>query len=62
MDQVEQMLPEALEHVSALDIFVESIAFGLDDLDRMGQLARKTACSSAPTSSSSRRCAPFPWR
>src|SRR6202042_1155358 len=31
--------PEALEHVSALDIFVESIAFGLDDLDRMGRLA-----------------------
>ena len=63
MDQVEQMLPEALEHVSALDIFVESIAFGLDDLDRMGQLGeRRTACYSAPTSSSSRRCAPFPWR
>ena len=39
MDEVEQMLPEALEHVSALDIFVESIAFGLDDLDRMGRLA-----------------------
>ena len=33
------MLPEALEHASALDIFVESIAFGLDDLDRMGELA-----------------------
>ncbi len=39
MDEVERMLPEALEHVSALDIFVESIAFGLDDLDRMGELA-----------------------
>jgi imidazolonepropionase len=39
MDEVEKMLPEALEHVSALDIFVESIAFGLDDLDRMGRLA-----------------------
>src|ERR1700733_6698269 len=39
MDEVERMLPEALEHVSALDIFVESIAFGLDDLGRMGQLA-----------------------
>jgi imidazolonepropionase len=39
MDEVEQMLPEALEHVSALDIFVESIAFGLDDLGRMGQFA-----------------------
>jgi imidazolonepropionase len=39
MDEVERMLPDALEHASALDIFVESIAFGLDDLDRMGQLA-----------------------
>jgi imidazolonepropionase len=39
MDEVEKMLPEALEHVSALDIFVESIAFGLYDLDRMGELA-----------------------
>jgi len=39
MDEVEQMLPEALEHAKALDIFVESIAFGLDDLDRMGALA-----------------------
>ena len=39
MDEVEAMLPEALEHASALDIFVESIAFGLDDLDRMGRLA-----------------------
>jgi imidazolonepropionase len=39
MDEVEAMLPEALEHVSALDIFVESIAFDLDDLDRMGKLA-----------------------
>jgi imidazolonepropionase len=40
MDEVEKMLPEALEHVSALDIFVESIAFGLEDLDRMGRLAQ----------------------
>ena len=39
MDEVQEMLPEALEHASALDIFVESIAFGLDDLDRMGELA-----------------------
>jgi imidazolonepropionase len=39
MDEVQRMLPEALEHASALDIFVESIAFGLDDLDRMGTLA-----------------------
>ncbi|HUJ34692.1 MAG TPA: imidazolonepropionase [Solirubrobacteraceae bacterium] len=41
MDEVEAMLPEALEHARALDIFVESIAFGLDDLDRMGALAAK---------------------
>ena len=41
MDEVEKMLPEALEHTTALDIFVESIAFGLDDLDRMGTLAAK---------------------
>ncbi len=39
MDEVEKMLPEAIEHASALDIFVESIAFGLEDLDRMGELA-----------------------
>ncbi len=39
MDEVEGMLPEAVEHASALDIFVESIAFGLEQLDRMGELA-----------------------
>ena len=39
MDEVQAMLPEALEHAGALDIFVESIAFGLEQLDRMGQLA-----------------------
>jgi imidazolonepropionase len=41
MDEVERMLPEALApgSVSALDIFVESIAFGNDDLARMGTLA-----------------------
>jgi imidazolonepropionase len=39
MDEVQDMLPEALEHVTALDIFVESIAFGLDHLARMGELA-----------------------
>jgi imidazolonepropionase len=39
MDEVQDMLPEALEHASALDIFVESIAFGLDQLARMGELA-----------------------
>jgi imidazolonepropionase len=41
MDQVEAMLPAVLElgTVSALDIFVESIAFSNDDLARMGALA-----------------------
>jgi imidazolonepropionase len=41
MDEVAAMLPEvrALGSVSALDIFVESIAFGNDDLERMGALA-----------------------
>jgi imidazolonepropionase len=41
MDEVEAMLPEVLSagSVTALDIFVESIAFGLDDLARMGRLA-----------------------
>ncbi len=39
MDEVQEMLPEALEHVSALDIFVESIAFGVEHLARMGELA-----------------------
>jgi imidazolonepropionase len=39
MDEVEAMVPEAAEYATALDIFVESIAFGLDDLDRMGALA-----------------------
>jgi imidazolonepropionase len=45
MDEVEAMLPEALEHASALDIFVEAIAFGLDDLDRMGTLATANGIS-----------------
>jgi imidazolonepropionase len=41
MDVVEAMMPEVLEPgtVSALDIFVESIAFGLPELERMGALA-----------------------
>jgi imidazolonepropionase len=41
MAVVEEMMPSvlALGTVSALDIFVESIAFGLDDLERMGALA-----------------------
>jgi imidazolonepropionase len=39
---VEKMLPKAIETgATALDIFVESIAFGLDDLDRMGRLAEQ---------------------
>ncbi|HET6867174.1 MAG TPA: imidazolonepropionase [Solirubrobacteraceae bacterium] len=41
MDEVEAMLPEAAEHADTLDIFVESIAFGLEHLDRMGALAAK---------------------
>jgi imidazolonepropionase len=41
MAVVEEMMPEvlALGTVSALDIFVESIAFGLAELERMGALA-----------------------
>jgi imidazolonepropionase len=39
MDEVEAMLPEAAGYVDTLDIFVESIAFGLEHLDRMGTLA-----------------------
>jgi imidazolonepropionase len=41
MDVVDEMMPEVLElgTVSALDIFVESIAFGLPELERMGALA-----------------------
>jgi imidazolonepropionase len=39
MDEVEAMMPEAAEHADTLDIFVESIAFGLEHLDRMGTLA-----------------------
>jgi imidazolonepropionase len=41
MDEVETMMPEVVRpgSVSALDIFVESIAFSNDDLVRMGALA-----------------------
>ncbi len=39
MDEVEAMAPAALEHAGALDIFVESIAFGNQHLERMGRLA-----------------------
>ncbi|HEX5194577.1 MAG TPA: imidazolonepropionase [Solirubrobacteraceae bacterium] len=41
MDVVEEMMPEVMElgTVSALDIFVESIAFGLPELERMGAVA-----------------------
>ncbi|HEY4826500.1 MAG TPA: amidohydrolase family protein, partial [Solirubrobacteraceae bacterium] len=41
MDEVEAMIPQAAEYASALDIFVESIAFGLEQLDRMGTLASR---------------------
>jgi imidazolonepropionase len=42
MVEVEAMLPDvrAMPHVSALDIFVEGIAFDNDHLRRMGELAR----------------------
>jgi imidazolonepropionase len=39
MDEVEAMIPEAAEYATAVDIFVESIAFGLEHLDRLGTLA-----------------------
>jgi imidazolonepropionase len=41
MDEVETMMPEVVRpgSVSALDIFVESIAFSNEDLTRMGALA-----------------------
>jgi imidazolonepropionase len=39
MDEVEAMLPQAAEYVDTVDIFVESIAFGLEHLDRLGTLA-----------------------
>jgi imidazolonepropionase len=40
MDEVEAMVPDAVHAgATALDIFVESIAFGLEHLERMGQLA-----------------------
>jgi imidazolonepropionase len=39
MDEVEAFAPQALEHASAVDIFVESIAFGLEHLERMGRIA-----------------------
>jgi len=41
MDEVQDMLPQALEHAHALDIFVESIAFGSEALARMGRLAQE---------------------
>ena len=40
MDEVAAMVPDAVSlGATALDIFVESIAFGLEQLDRMGELA-----------------------
>ena len=42
MDEVEAMVPDAVRGgATALDIFVESIAFGLEHLDRMGTLAAR---------------------
>jgi imidazolonepropionase len=38
MDEVERLVPDV--RASALDIFVEKFAFGIDDLGRMGALAR----------------------
>jgi imidazolonepropionase len=40
MDEVEAMAPEALRLAGAVDIFVESIAFGNEHLERMGRLAQ----------------------
>jgi imidazolonepropionase len=44
MDEVEAMLPAVVDgrHVSALDIFVESIAFTNEHLARMGELAARS--------------------
>jgi imidazolonepropionase len=39
MDAVAALVPQT--DASALDIYVESVAFGLDDLRRMGELARR---------------------
>jgi imidazolonepropionase len=41
MDEVQEMLPEVMRtgEVTALDIYVESVAFDNDDLRRMGELA-----------------------
>ncbi len=39
MDEVRAMAPDALAYASALDIFVESIAFGLEHLEQMGRIA-----------------------
>ena len=39
MDEVEAMLPEAAQMAGAVDIFVESIAFGNEHLERLGTLA-----------------------
>ena len=55
MGEVEAMMPEVLElgGVSALDIFVESIAFSNRQLELMGQLAAAGGLRCAATSSSS---------
>jgi imidazolonepropionase len=41
MQEVAAMMPSVLGRASALDIYVESIAFGNDDLRTMGGLARR---------------------
>ncbi len=42
MDEVETMIPAAVQTgATALDIFVESIAFDVEDLDRLGGLAAR---------------------
>jgi imidazolonepropionase len=43
MDVVADLMPEVVapQTVTALDIYVESVAFGLDDLRRMGELAAR---------------------
>jgi hypothetical protein len=58
MDEVAAMVPEAAEYVTALDMFVESIAFGLDHLDRMGELAAANHLSLRAHVEQSRPCAP----
>jgi imidazolonepropionase len=41
MDEVAAMVPQAAAGAQALDIYVESVAFGNEHLERMGSLARE---------------------